>query len=62
MQVSYGIRIRDSDDSYVDIAEKVMGSIAVAGNPGAFLVDTIPICKQLYFLRSSNTKRSYGRQ
>ena len=43
MQVSYGIKIQDSDDSYVDIAEKVMGSIAVAGNPGAFLVDTIPI-------------------
>jgi hypothetical protein len=45
MQVFYGIKIRDSDDSYADIAGKVMGSIAEAGNPGAFLVDAVPICE-----------------
>jgi hypothetical protein len=32
------------EDIYVELADKVMDSFAIAGEPGAFLVDFFPFC------------------
>ena len=42
MKVVYGIELRDADHRYVKVAEDAMHAIAVAGVPGAFLVDILP--------------------
>ena len=44
LRTVYGIEIRDTDDPFVVNAQKVVGSLAEAGIPGAFLVDTLPFC------------------
>lgn len=43
MDVVYGIDVLASNDPYVETAEKALASVAVAGTPGAFLVDFFPI-------------------
>ncbi|TDL20244.1 cytochrome P450 [Rickenella mellea] len=45
MGVAYGIQIADSGDRYVRAAEEALQSVAIAGTPGAFLVDILPILK-----------------
>ncbi|KAF9457684.1 cytochrome P450 [Collybia nuda] len=45
MSIAYGINILPKDDPYVSIAETVVGSLAQAAVPGAFLVDAIPVLK-----------------
>lgn len=44
MQVVYGYQVKESDDPYIEIAEEALESLAIAGNPGTFLVDLIPWC------------------
>lgn len=51
LKVVYGVRVEDMDDPLVVNAEKVVASVAAAGNPGTFLVDTIPI-SMLIFMQS----------
>lgn len=41
--ITYGIEVRSLDDPFLVRVEKTMDTLAVAGNPGAFLVDTLPI-------------------
>jgi hypothetical protein len=43
LQVVYGIKVLASQDPYIDTAEKALASLSVAGNPGSFLVDVIPM-------------------
>jgi hypothetical protein len=43
LQVVYGIKVLASQDPYIDTAEKALASLGVAGNPGSFLVDVIPM-------------------
>jgi hypothetical protein len=47
MKIGYGIVIQESDDPYVSIAEESLNGlgVALAGIPGAFWVDLIPIMK-----------------
>ena len=45
--MTYGIKVGPYNDPYVKIAEEAVGSIAEFMNPGAFLVDTIPVLKYL---------------
>ena len=47
MSIAYGIKITESEDPYIVIAEKAMSSIAEAGIPGTFLVDFFPILKHI---------------
>ena len=42
-QIVYGIKVLSNEDPYVVIAEEAIAGVAVAGLPGAFLVDTLPI-------------------
>ncbi|KAJ7894417.1 cytochrome P450 [Mycena olivaceomarginata] len=45
MNVTYGINVLPSNDPYIRLAEDAMHAISIAGVPGAFLVDTIPVLK-----------------
>ncbi|KXN80704.1 O-methylsterigmatocystin oxidoreductase [Leucoagaricus sp. SymC.cos] len=47
MDVSYGIRILDFDDPYIEVAEEAMGGLNEAAVPGAFLVDVLPALKHV---------------
>lgn len=44
LNVAYGIDVQSVDHPVVLTVEKAMEALAIAGSPGAFLVDTIPIC------------------
>ncbi|KAJ7862995.1 cytochrome P450 [Mycena leptocephala] len=45
MDVTYGIRVRSSDDPYINLVEAAMHGFSIATIPGTFLVDTIPALK-----------------
>ncbi|KAJ3569054.1 hypothetical protein NP233_g5306 [Leucocoprinus birnbaumii] len=47
MDVSYGIRISDAKDPYIQIAEEAMDGLNKAAVPGAFLVDVFPALKHV---------------
>jgi len=47
LSVAYGITIKDSDDPYISIAETALNGFAIAGTPGAFLVDYLPLLKHV---------------
>jgi hypothetical protein len=38
MDITYGIRVRSSNDPYVNMAEEAMHGLSVASIPGTFLV------------------------
>ena len=43
MDIAYGIKIQESGDRYISIAEEVIKAGSEVGIPGAFLVDLFPI-------------------
>jgi hypothetical protein len=43
MDIAYGIKIQESGDSYISIAEEVLDAGNEAAIPGAFWVDFFPI-------------------
>ncbi|KAJ7476756.1 cytochrome P450 [Mycena latifolia] len=45
MSVAYGIDVLPKNDPYVTLAERAQNSLILAGVPGRFLVDSIPILK-----------------
>ncbi|KAF8513234.1 cytochrome P450 [Gautieria morchelliformis] len=45
MEVVYGIKVLPRGDPYIDMAEKAIAGTVIAGNPGAFLVDVLPVLK-----------------
>lgn len=45
--MAYGITIQEDNDPAVYIAETALASLAVAANPGTFLVDTFPIMRYI---------------
>lgn len=45
MKLVYDADIQDTNDPYIDIAEKALSAFTIAAQPGAFLVDMIPISK-----------------
>jgi len=42
LRVTYGYQAKESHDPFIDIAQEALESLAIAGNPGSFLVDLIP--------------------
>lgn len=42
MDITYGIR-GDAADPYIETAVEALDSMAIAGAPGAFLVDAVPL-------------------
>ncbi|KAF8154532.1 cytochrome P450 [Crassisporium funariophilum] len=47
MNIAYGINVKESEDPYISNAEKALHGLSVAGIPGTFLVDLIPILKHV---------------
>jgi hypothetical protein len=47
LSMSYGIRIQQNDDPFINLAETAIKSASAAASVGAFLVDVIPILKYL---------------
>ena len=45
LSMTYSIKVRPYNDSYVKIAEEAIAAITELMIPGAFIVDTIPILK-----------------
>jgi hypothetical protein len=45
MKIGYGIAVKESDDPYISMAEVAFSGASIAGAPGAFLVDLLPILK-----------------
>ena len=43
MRVTYGIEVMETDDIYIEAAEKAVKTAIKTGVPGAFLVDSFPI-------------------
>ena len=53
MHAAYGIKVQDEDDPYVDIAERGLQALNAGVNAGSFLVETIPICRNIFLSSSS---------
>lgn len=53
MMAAYGHEVAPEEDLFIEIAEKAMSSLAIAGAYGTFLVDWMPWCTFLYL--SCNT-------
>ncbi|KAF8512711.1 cytochrome P450 [Gautieria morchelliformis] len=47
MEVVYGIKVLPQEDPYITISEKALSALSKAGNPWAFLVDTVPKLKHV---------------
>ncbi|KDQ53889.1 hypothetical protein JAAARDRAFT_415809 [Jaapia argillacea MUCL 33604] len=47
MEIVYGIAVTDKNDKFVAMSEDAIESLSVAGVPGAFLVDFLPILKHV---------------
>ena len=68
MRVTYGIEIKETNDIYIDAAERAMNTMIECAVPGAFLVDSLPIRMDYFpffpraalddFFEKSNISRS----
>ncbi|KAJ7485833.1 cytochrome P450 [Mycena latifolia] len=47
ISIAYGIDVLPAGDPYIEIAERCNNELAIAGTPGAFLVDFIPLLKHI---------------
>ncbi|KAJ3560891.1 hypothetical protein NP233_g10541 [Leucocoprinus birnbaumii] len=47
MRVCYGIAPQRQNDPFLSLATETMRSVAIAGNPGSFLVDLLPVMKYI---------------
>lgn len=47
IEVAYGFEALPQNDPFIDSAEKALAAVVIAGVPGAFLVDTVPILKHV---------------
>ncbi|KAL4069081.1 cytochrome P450 [Scleroderma citrinum] len=45
LRIAYGYQVKEGSDHLVNLAEEAVGIFLKATAPGAFLVDSIPICK-----------------
>lgn len=50
MKTAYGIDILPDNDPFVETAERALHVISLTANPGAYLVDILPIREQCPFL------------
>ncbi|KAF8515735.1 cytochrome P450 [Gautieria morchelliformis] len=48
MEIIYGIKVLPADDPYIKLAEEALAAVgSIPTNPGAYLVDTVPILKHV---------------
>ena len=55
--ISYGYSVKENDDSYVDLVESAVHQFSETSEPGAFMVDAVPLRKphSLHRLTPGNT-------
>lgn len=51
MEIAYGIDVLPRDDPYILTAEHAVASISATTNAGSYLVDVLPFCEYIEFLR-----------
>jgi len=50
--ISHGYAVKEYDDPIVDVVEAAVSQFSALVEPGAYLVDMVPICKSLFSCRS----------
>ena len=45
--MTYGYKIQENDDYFVNVVDKAIANFALATSPGTFLMDIIPILRYL---------------
>lgn len=45
LNITYGLAPKAADHPWIQMAETTIGVAAKAATPGAFLVDTFPLCE-----------------
>jgi len=49
--ISHGYAVKEYDDPIVDVVEAAMNQFSELIEPGAYLVDMVPLCKSLFSRR-----------
>ena len=49
--ISHGYAVKEYDDPIVDVVEAAVSQFSALVEPGAYLVDMIPLCKSLFSCR-----------
>lgn len=47
VEVSYGLEVLPQNDPFIESAENGIATVNIAGQPGAFLVDMVPILEHV---------------
>lgn len=47
LSIAYGIQIKQDHDPYLEVSEAAVLPLVIAGVPGTFLVDSIPLLKHV---------------
>lgn len=47
METTYGHRVHDLDDEFVNFAQNAINATVEGGSPGSMLVDYFPVCEYL---------------
>ena len=45
LHIAYGYEAKEHDDPFVELADKATEQFSLATEPGAYLVDVLPMCK-----------------
>ncbi|KAJ3533646.1 hypothetical protein NMY22_g7251 [Coprinellus aureogranulatus] len=45
IEIAYGLKVKPSNDPYIESADKAVRAISTAAAPGAFLVDSLPLLR-----------------
>ena len=51
MMISHGYAVKEYDDPIVDVVEAAVSQFSALVEPGAYLVDMLPLCKSLFSCR-----------
>ena len=49
--ISHGYAVKEYDDPIVDVVEAAVSQFSALVEPGAYLVDLVPLCKSLFSCR-----------
>ena len=49
LRIAYGYKVKEHNDPFVELADKAAYQFSLATEPGAYLVDVLPMCKYLVY-------------
>jgi hypothetical protein len=47
LRISHGYEVKENNDPFIDLADRVMDQFSRSTIPGAFIVDIVPFCKTI---------------